>query len=502
MHVAFLKVKIIDITADYPVVILHPEVAKRLDVRHLDRMELKTKNSKTIGVLDTSMSFVDQSSIGIFKDTAKKLNVKEGEEVNVNLLSPPKSIQHIIDKIKNKTLTKDQIYDIIKDINRNALSETELSAFITSCYINGLNMEETIYLCNALTDIGDKINFQEKMILDKHSIGGINGRVSMILTPIIASLGYKIPKTASRSITSAAGTADAMEVLAPVSFTVDQIKDIISRTNGVVAWEGKFDLCPVDNKLIDVEHALGVNPEGIMIASILSKKKSIGSTHLVIDIPVGNEVKVKDKEHGLRLAKKFISIGKSLGIKVKVTLTDGEKPCGRAFGPALEAKEVLCILENKFFNPLADKSCALAGELLELVGKAKEGEGYAIAKKEIESKRALNKFKEIIKAQGGSIFESSQIPKAKYKITIKSQESGKIRNFDIHLLTKISRYAGAPHDITAGVELLAGVGDNISKGNPIFEIHSNSEDKLNYAKEFTKDNMPVIFEKMIIDEIE
>ncbi len=498
---ACLKIKIIDIFADYPVAILHPNIAKKLGVQHLDRIELKNEKTTKVFVVDTSMSYVDEVSIGIFKDTAEELNLADDIEVTVSGMPQPKSMQFILNKIKNKTLTDDEIKEIVKDISYNALSETELSAFITAVYINGLNIEETTALCNALVNVGDKIDFEEKIILDKHSIGGINGRVSMIVTPVIASLGYKIPKTASRSITSAAGTADAMEVLAPVSFNINEIKEIILKTNGVVAWEGKFDLCPVDNKLIKIEHALGINPEGIMIASILSKKKSIGSTHLVIDIPVGREVKVKDKEHGERLAKKFVSIGKSLGIKIKVLLTDGEEPSGNAFGAALEAKEALEILEGKYFDNLANKACAIAGELLELVGEAKQGKGYELAKETITSGKALSKFKEIIKAQGGNVFESSAIKDAKHKITINSEENGKIKNFDVHALTKIARIAGAPHDKEAGIILFKEVGDNVKKGEPLFDIYSNSEDKLSYSKTFAKENKAIDFEKIVIEAI-
>jgi AMP phosphorylase len=497
-----LKIKILDIYASYPVVILHPSTAEQIGAQNLDRLKLKTEKISSVFVMDTSNTYVDEQTIGMFKDTAKDFNLKDGDLVLINLLTPPLAIKYVMNKIKNKTLSEEEIREIVKDIDQNSLSEIELSAFVTGVYINGLNLEETKHLCNALVDIGDKIDFNEDVILDKHSIGGINGRVSMILTPIIASLGYKIPKTASRSITSSAGTADSMEVLAPVSFDVSEIKNIINTTNGVVAWEGKFDLCPVDNKLIDIEHALGINPEGIMIASILSKKKSIGSTHLIIDIPVGRDVKVKNKEDGERLAKKFITISNFLGINARAVLTDGDKPCGSYFGPALEAKNVLEILECKYQDNVLEKACLLSGELLELVGHAKHGEGYLLAKEVVTSGKALDKFKEIIKAQGGSILKSEDVPVAKIKQNIISEKAGTINGFDVSKITNIAKLLGCPKDVEAGVVLLYDVGDSIQANDAIFEFHANTDEKIKRAIDYFKDNNPIIFESMIIEEFE
>ncbi len=497
-----LKIKILDIYASYPVVILHPSTAEQIGAQNLDRLKLKTEKISSVFVMDTSNTYVDEQTIGMFKDTAKDFNLKDGDLVLINLLTPPLAIKYVMNKIKNKTLSEEEIREIVKDIDQNSLSEIELSAFVTGVYINGLNLEETKHLCNALVDIGDKIDFNEDVILDKHSIGGINGRVSMILTPIIASLGYKIPKTASRSITSSAGTADSMEVLAPVSFDVSEIKNIINTTNGVVAWEGKFDLCPVDNKLIDIEHALGINPEGIMIASILSKKKSIGSTHLIIDIPVGRDVKVKNKEDGERLAKKFITISNFLGINARAVLTDGDKPCGSYFGPALEAKNILEILECKYQDNVLEKACLLSGELLELVGHAKHGEGYLLAKEVVTSGKALDKFKEIIKAQGGSILKSEDVPVAKIKQNIIFEKAGTINGFDVLKITNIAKLLGCPKDVEAGVVLLYDVGDSIQANDAIFEFHANTDEKIKRAIDYFKDNNPIIFESMIIEEFE
>jgi AMP phosphorylase len=498
-----LKIKILDIYANYSVCVLHPNTAKKISAQNLDRIEFKKKKLNTVFVLDTSYTYVDENHIGIFKDSAKEYNLKDEEEIDISILSPPPSTRYIHNKIHNQSLTEEQIKELVTEINKNSLSDVELSAFVTACQINGLTIEEITYFCRSLVEIGDKIDFEDEVILDKHSIGGINGRVSMIVTPIIASFGYKMPKTASRSITSATGTADAMEVLAPVSFDVSTIKKIVKEINGVVVWEGKFDLCPVDNKLIDIEHALNINPEGIMISSILSKKKSIGSTHLIIDLPVGKEMKITNMEDAERLAKKFLVISKMLGIKTKVLITDGKTPCGNSFGCALEAKSVLEILEGKYFDNLAEKSCEIAGELLELVGRAKKNEGYHLAKKSVVNKQALTKFKEIIKAQGGSIFKSEDVPKSKFKKTILSPLEGTIVDMDVIKLTNLAKLCGAPSDPLAGVLIVKSVGETIDKNQPLFEIHSDSETKLNNAYNYSQKNINqlVTFKKIILEEI-
>jgi len=497
-----LKVKILDITAEVPVCVMNVEDAREIDAGYLSRIEISNPKGKGTCILDTSLTFVDVGVIGLFRNVAQQLKLDDNSKVTVNLLPPTKSVTHIINKIKNKILSKDDIYDIVKDIDDNKVTDLELSSFVTACYINGLNIDESKHLCNALIDAGDSLNYGKKEILDKHSIGGINGRVSLILTPIISSLGYFMPKTASRSIASAAGTADCMEVLAPVGFTLPEIKKILEKTGAVIAWEGKFDLCPVDNTIIKVEHALSINPEGIMIASILSKKKSAGATHLVIDVPVGSKMKVKDKESAERLAKKLVSVSKSLGIKAKAILTDGEEPCGRAFGAALEAREVMRILENRYFDNLANKSCILAGELLELAGRCKEGEGFDLAKETLVNGKALLKMQEIIRAQGGTITSSDQIKDAKYKQEIFSKDEGTIKGWDIESLTKIARCAGAPEDKEAGVLLCRYVGETIKKGDKILEIYSNSKDRLDYATQYYQEDNAIKFDSIILGAIE
>ncbi|MEK7539722.1 MAG: thymidine phosphorylase, partial [Patescibacteria group bacterium] len=372
-------------------------------------------------------------------------------------------------------------------------------AFITAVQINGFDLDETVYMTKSLIEDGERIEFEEKTILDKHSVGGTNGRTTMIIVPIIAAAGYLMPKTSSRSITSAAGTADSMEVLAPVTLTLQQIKNATKKAGGVIAWGGAVNLAPADDKIVKIEHPLSLDPHGQVIASVMAKKASVGAKFLVIDIPVGPDVKIKTKETAQDIALKFLEVGKELGIKVEVVLTDGSKPIGNTFGPALEAKLAMQVLEGKVFDELAKKSLELSGSLLELVGDCKHGEGYDKAKRILQSGAALKKMQEIIRTQGGNIFSSDQIKEARLKRSFYSDSSGTIKRINVKNCIAIARNAGAPADKEAGMLVNAMAGDMITPGQPLFEVHSNNKEKLASALRFAVGNPPVEMEKTVIE---
>lgn len=498
-----LTVKIIDIDADKKIALLNKKTARDLLINPLNRVCLKKENEEENFIVDLTENYVDENTIGVYKDRTGTVKLKTGDVVEVSLLPNPKSIHYIVEKIKNKTLNEEQLTEIIFDVVEDRLSDVDISAFLTAVTINGLNIDETTSVCKAMTKVGNVIKFDRDIILDKHSIGGINGRVSIIVTPIITSLGYYMPKTASRAISSAAGTADCIEVLADISFNVEDIKKMVHEHGGMVSWNGKVDLSPADDKMIKIRHGLGLDPEGLVIASVLSKKKSVSASHLIIDIPIGPTVKAKNKEDGERWANKFLKISKDMGITTKVVLTNGATPSGKYFGPALEAKGALEILECRYFDNLAEKACEISGSLLELVGRVEAGKGYELAKETLLSKKPLEKFKEILKAQNGRIFESEKIPEAKYKKEITSNCSGKIVGLNVSNLTRLARTAGAPIDQFAGLVLNKEVGDKIKQGDLIFTIHSNSENKLEIATELSKEILDntLFVEKIILEEM-
>ena len=498
-----MKVKLFDIEAKRMICLLNRVDAVEFGIFPLDRVEIKVLETrkKIVTVVDVTETMVKPNQIGVFKSVKEKLGLEKGTSVKVTPVPKPVSLDYIKKKLDGKELSELELRSIVNDIGKNALSEIESSAFIASVYIHGYTLRETIAMTKALSDNGKQLKISKKNVVDKHCIGGTNGRTTMIIVPIVAAAGCFIPKTSSRSITSAAGTADVMEVLANVSLSLKKIKDITSRIGGVIVWGGALELAPVDDEIIKIEHPFCLDPPGQVIASVMAKKASVGSKFLVIDLPVGPDVKIQSVELAKEMAKKFTAVGKSLGINTRVLITDGTQPIGRAFGPVLEAKYVMQILEGEFFDELAEKSCKLAGTILEMSGKTKKGGGYALAKEILKNGKALKKMKEIIRAQGGKILKSSDVPKPGKGAEILSKEDGQIEKINIRECNKIARIAGCPGDKKAGLYLLVKDGEIIKKNQPIFKIFSSNKRKLKLATNYANMQRVVETDRIVIEEI-
>ncbi|MFH1587386.1 MAG: AMP phosphorylase [Candidatus Diapherotrites archaeon] len=495
-----MKAKLLDIEAGKLIAIMNEIDAKEFGIFPLDRVELMNHRTKksVVTVVDTTDTMVGEDEVGIFADVSRLLDAKESDSLEVMAVGKPKSVEFIRKKMDGKKLSPDEIKAIIDDFSSNRLSEIEASAFISAIYILGISLDEIVSMTKALISDGKQLSFEGGPVLDKHSVGGVNGRATMIIVPIIAAAGYLIPKTSSRSITSASGTADAMEVLCNVSLTLEEIKEITEKVGGVIAWGGAVDLAPADDKIIKIEHPLSLDPEGQVIASVMAKKASVGAKFVVIDLPVGPDVKVKSREQAEEMALKFLEVGKRLGMKLEVVLTNGSEPSGKAFGPALEAKYVMEILEGKISDNLLKKSCELAGTLLELAGGAKRGEGCRMATGLVRSGEALKKMQEIIQAQGGKILSSEEISLGKFKRTIDSETEGVVNKINVTLLNNIARIAGAPAHKRAGVMLFIDDSDHVKKGDPLFEIYAENERKIELAEKFARQHAVVEMERVIL----
>ena len=498
-----LKVKNFQISTGKLVAILHSQDALEFGVMAGDRLELLNKNNdkKCVAVVDVTNYSVEHGQIGLFEEGIDKLGVKSGNKINVTPTGQLRSLDLIKKKMMGEKLNLEEITTIVKDISDERLSDIEATAFVSAVYMKGLDIDETISMTKALISDGNKMEFKKGIVVDKHSVGGVNGRATMIITPIIASTGLLMPKTSSRSITSAAGTADSMEVLSDVSLTMEKIRKITESVGAVIAWGGAVDLAPADDKIIKIEHPLSLDPEGQVIASVLAKKASVGSKFVVIDLPVGKYVKIKDEETAVRMAKKFVQVGKEVGMQVEAVITNGDEPSGLAFGPSLEAKYALEVLEGKRFDNLAQKSCELAGVLFEMVGKAESGKGYAKALEILQSGKALEKFKEIIKAQNGKINKSEDVPIAPLTKDFKAGTDGVIEEINTKLLTKIARIAGAPANKTAGLMIHKLVGEKVSEGDLLITIYAENKEKLVAAEAFAFKNIPFAFKRIILQTI-
>lgn len=353
-----------------------------------------------------------------------------------------------------------------------------------------------------MIDTGERIHFDTHPVMDKHSIGGVPGnKVSLLIVPIVAAAGLLIPKTSSRAITGAGGTADLMEILAPVEFSADEIKEMTEKVGGVIVWGGATNIAPADDKLIKAEYALSIDPYSQMLASIMAKKGAVGADAVVVDMPVGPGTKLATPEDGRTLAKDLIDLGERLGIRMECAMTFGGSPVGRTIGPALEVREALTVLENKGGpNSLTEKSLSLAGILLEMGGVAARGDGYKAAEDILTSGKALAKLKEIIEIQGGDPkIKSEDIVTGENCADILAPAGGYVVAFFNKRLVELARIAGAPADKKAGVTIHKKMGEIVKKGEPLITICSSSDWELEAAVKDAKRQMPIVVEGMLLE---
>ncbi|MFO7990746.1 MAG: AMP phosphorylase, partial [Thermoplasmata archaeon] len=411
------------------------------------------------------------------------------------------SIDHIKEKLEGKELDEHAIREIIDDIAEKRLSDIELSAYVCGIYSHGMNIDETKNLTMAMIDSGVTIEFDKHPIFDHHSIGGVPGnKITLLIVPIVAAAGLLIPKTSSRAISSAGGTADIFEVLTNVCLNKEEIKTITEDIGGVIAWGGAVDLSPADDVIIRAEYPLRIDPYAQVLASVLSKKKACGAEYLVMDIPVGLNTKVETMELGRKYARDFVTIGEEIGIRVRCALSYGEQPVGNAVGPAVEAREALRALEGKDVpNSLIEKSTTLAGMILEQGG-MREGEGKDEAKRLLENGEALSKMKEIIERQGGDPeVDSDSVPLGEYSEKICSIDEGYVDSINNHRIIEIVRATGAPYNKKGGLILNKKKGDKVEKGELLFTIYSEKEKYLKEAVKLAKHEKPMTIEGMILE---
>ena len=435
-------------------------------------------------VNDNAIIGVDE--LGLSVQAFRQVGEKEGFSVCIAPAQPPVSLAEVQKKIAGETLEKESFFLITQDIFENRYSKMEIAAFLVACSHSGLEREEVLYLTQAMVSSGKKLSWGGSMVVDKHCIGGIPGnRTTMIVVPIIAAHGMLIPKTSSRAITSPAGTADTMEVLAKVDLSIEKMQQMVQQHRGMLAWGGTAKLAPVDDILISVERPLSMDSSSQLVASILSKKIAAGATHLLIDIPVGPTAKVHHTREALKLRKLFEYVGDRLGITIEVMLTNGTQPIGNGIGPVLEARDVMMVLKNQSNAPadLREKSLRLAGRILDFDPDVRGGQGYSIARDILESGRALEKMQAIIDAQGACQDSKKSTPLI---FDITSERSGYIHRIDNLQMAKIASLAGAPIDKYAGVDLLCKVGDKVKKGDVLYKIYACFESDFSFSTQLAK----------------
>ena len=400
-------------------------------------------------------------------------------------------------KLLGKSLNYREVFSLMDEVASQRLGPVLTTYFVAAGFKEGFTNTELFYLTKAMADTGSKLHFRG-IVADKHSTGGLAGtRTTMIVVPIVAAAGFKIPKNSSRAITTPAGTADTMEVLAPVTFAVKKIEKIVKKVGGCILWGGHLGLAPADDIIIQVEAPLSFESFDKIIVSIMAKKIASGTTHLVLDIPVGPTVKINHFKDAELISDKFKYLAKKFGIKVTVDINQALEPAGHGVGPALEARDVLKVLEQKPDRPyvLEAKALRLAGKLLDLCfseTKIKEKiSGEETAREILKSGRALKKMKEIIKIQGGDPSVSSDtVPLGKFKFEVESSKKGSITGFNNGELTVIAKILGCPQDKQAGIYLNRRIDEKVDRGDVLCILYSSDKWRLEEAKDTLK-NLPI-----------
>ena len=458
----------------------------------LTRIRVSTETTSIVASLNVvTNSMLDKNEIGLSDTAAEKLNVTDGDTLFVSHLETIGSLEHLRAKIYNHKLDYTAYQEIITDIVKGDYSNIHLSAFITACAGDRMDINEIADLTTAMVASGIQMKWDKEMVMDKHCIGGLPGnRTTPIVVAIVTAFGLTMPKTSSRAITSSAGTADTMEVVTDVILSSEQIKRVVDKEGGCFVWGDAARLSPADDILIKVEKALDIDSQGQLIASVLSKKAAAGSNHVIIDMPVGETAKVRNKETAELLKVHIEVVGKKIGLKTSVIITDGTQPVGNGIGPVLEAIDVLHILRGDTKAPvdLKERALLLAGKLLELSGKVTEGNGNETARKLLESGKAYKKFMAICKAQGR--FTEPKI--AAYSHEVRSENQGTLVRIDNRKIAKLAKLSGAPEFKAAGILLNVHLGGTIKKGHLLYTVYAEAEGELTYAMDYLKAHKDVM----------
>ncbi|MCE9524288.1 MAG: thymidine phosphorylase family protein [Alphaproteobacteria bacterium] len=447
---------------------LRPEV-----FRGFSRIEVRSGAKTMLATLliTDDDSVVGSDDLGLAEPAFRRFGAPVGSLVTVTQAKSPDSLDAVRAKIVGRTLRDDEIAAIINDIAHFRYSDMEIAAFLVGS-ASFMSTGEMLALTRSMAQAGTRLTWDRPIVVDKHSIGGIPGnRTSMIVVPIVAAHGLMIPKTSSRAITSPAGTADTMEVLARVDIGIEEMRDIVTACNGCLIWGGRVNLSPADDILISVERPLGIDTREQMVASIMSKKMAAGSNHLLVDIPAGPAAKVRSDMEAMRLRKLFEFVGDQLGITVEVVVTDGRQPIGNGIGPVLEARDVMAVLHNEPDAPkdLREKSLQLAARLLECDPQIRGGGGYARARELLENGAALSKMQRIIDTQGPSNLSAEL---GGLTTDVVAEKDGTLEGIDCLRLNRLARMAGAPVDKGAGITVFKKIGDRVEAGEPLYRIYA------------------------------
>jgi len=424
---------------------------------------------------------LEPGEIGLSREAFSQLGLPQGSEITLTRTPPQHSRDALRAKIQGRELGRDDYATLLRDIAEGRYPDSEIAAFLVAAS-RSLSDAEVGALASVRASFSTPLRWDEPIVVDKHSMGGIPGsRITLIVAPIVAAHGLAMPKTSSRAITSAAGTADAMEVLAKVDLTVDEVRRTVAEARACIAWNGRLNHSAVDDVMNAITRPLGIDSNRWSVASIISKKLSAGSTHVAVDLPYGRRAKLRSREEAEELGRLFEAVGRAVGLHVEAVATCGAAPIGRGIGPALEVRDVLWVLEGHAEAPtdLREKALDFAALILSWDPSVATPErGRERAAELLDTGAARVALDRIVTAQG----RREPMPKpAALTHRVRALRPGRIGEIDGWRIGGIARRAGAPFDKGAGIDLLRHVGDGVAAGEALFVIHASAGPDLEAA---------------------
>ncbi|CDD37779.1 pyrimidine-nucleoside phosphorylase [Clostridium sp. CAG:356] len=403
----------------------------------------------------------------------------------------------IAKKRDSKELTKQEIEYFVKEYTVGNITDYQAAALIMAIYIKGMNDREITDLTLAMAHSGEVLDLScfGENVVDKHSTGGVGDKVSIILLPIIASLGVPVAKMSGRGLGFTGGTVDKMESI-PGYKTNISIKDFIEDVKKVgISMIGQtMNLAPADKKIYALRDAIScVENIPLIASSIMSKKIASGANKIVIDVTVGKGAFMKNKEDAQKLAEQMIRIGKLAGREVRCVLTPMDEPLGYAVGNSLEVIEAINFLKGNMPKDLKDVVLELGANMLQLAGKGENIEENKLKMlKNIENGAAFNKFEEMVKNQGGDISyleDTTKFKKSKYTIAVVAEEDGIVKEINAEEIGKLACYLGAGRvnkddkiEPDVGIVLNKKVGDEVMVNDFLAYICGNDENKVHESE--------------------
>lgn len=481
-------------TYQQPVIYMHRDcaVCRSEGFAALTRVQVQVGHRSVVATLNVVVDdWLAEHEVALSEAAWRRLQPAPGALASFGHPQTPRSSSALRRKVYGGRLSEADCMTLMQDVVADRLSELELAAFVTACVGERLDGEETIALTRAMVNVGERLDWGSGLVLDKHCVGGLPGnRTTPIVVALVAALGFRIPKTSSRAITSPAGTADVIEVMAPVTLDLAAMRRVVEREGGCLVWGGNVGLSPADDVLIRVERPLDFDSDGQLVASVLSKKVAAGSSHVLIDVPVGPTAKVRSELAAASLQERLQQTAQRLDLRIRVHCSDGQQPVGIGIGPALEARDVLRVLRNESDAPadLRERALDLAGALLDMVSSDVAGSGREQARAALESGRALVKFLAICEAQGGFHEPKS----ATHRHEVIASQDGVVAAIDNRRLARVAKLAGAPAAAIAGVECATRIGHRVARGQPLYAVHAASRGELEYALDYVRSQSDII----------